>query len=96
MIDAENKKVTITADNGETQTFDILFTFEDPESDYEYVVFTDYTPDDKGGTSLSAARYHRQDPEQKFEPIEKDEWDIIYKVLEDLQNSLEQVQETAV
>lgn len=88
MIDLDNKTIKITADNGDEKEFDILFAFNKGDGDKEYVVFTDYSPSENGGTSLSAASYDPNDPEQIFSPIEEDEWEIVYRVLDEMQKNL--------
>lgn len=89
MIDLDKKTITITADNGDEKEFDILFVFNKEDGDKEYVVFTDYSPSETGGTSLSAASFNPDDPDMVLSPIEEDEWDIVYHVLEQMQNGLE-------
>lgn len=88
MIDKEKKTITITADNGEEREFDILFVFKKQGMDKEYVVFTDYSPNETGGTSLSAASYDPADPKMHLEPIAENEWNEIYHILEEMQNEL--------
>lgn len=89
MIDLDKKTITITADNGDEKEFDILFVFNKEDGDKEYVVFTDYSPSENGGTSLSAASFNPNDPDMVLSPIEEEEWDIVYHVLEQMQNGLE-------
>lgn len=85
MIDLDNKTITIKADNGDEKEFDILFVFNKEDSQKEYVVFTDYSPSEHGRTSLSAASFDASDPEQVLSPIEEDEWEIVYHVLQEMQ-----------
>lgn len=89
MIDLDKKTITITADNGDQKEFDILFAFKKDGSDKEYVVFTDYSPSEHGGTSLSAASYDVNDKDMVLSPIEEDEWDLVYGILENMQEELE-------
>lgn len=88
MIDPEKKTLTIHAENGDEKEFDILFVFGKEGDDKEYVVFTDYSPSENGGTSLSAASFDPKDPEQILSPIKEEEWDLIYHVLEDMQKQI--------
>lgn len=88
MINTDKKTITLTSDDGQSQEFDLLIHFSDPDSGKEYAVFTDYTPDSHGGTSLSAASFDPADFDGTIAPIEKDEWDMVYKVLEQFQNEL--------
>ena len=90
MIDPEKKTFTITAENGETKEFDILFAFHNKENGKEYVVFTDDSPAKNGGTSLSAASFDPADPQNTLAPIEEDEWDAVYHILEEMQKQLEE------
>lgn len=88
MIDKEKKTITIQADNGIEREFDILFVFKKDGSDKEYVVFTDYSPAETGGTSLSAASYDPADPDMVLHPIEENEWDAVYHILEEMQHEM--------
>lgn len=88
MIDLDKKTITITADNGDSKEFDILFVFKKDGEDKEYVVFTDYSPSEHGGTSLSAGSFLSSDPEQTLSPIEEEEWDLIYGILENMQKEM--------
>lgn len=88
MIDKEKKTITIKADSGEEREFDILFIFNKKGTDREYVVFTDYSPNETGGTSLSAASYDPADPQMHLDPISDEEWEDIYHILEEMQNEL--------
>lgn len=94
MIDLEKKTITIHAENGDEKEFDILFMFSKDDGNREYVVFTDYSPSKDGGTSLSAASFDPEDPDQTLAPIEEDEWDMVYSILEEMQKNLEKQKES--
>ena len=89
MINPDKKTFTITSEDGQTQEFDILFAFSNQENGREYVVFTDYSPSEQGGTSLSAASYDPKDPENTLAPIEEDEWEAVYHILYEMKKELE-------
>lgn len=90
MIDLDKKTITIKADNGDEKEFDILFVFNKDDENKEFVVFTDYSPGEGGGTSLSAASFDPNDPDMVLSPIEEQEWETVYHVLEEMQKGLEQ------
>lgn len=82
----EENKFIITNDDGEEVECDILFTYEDPATSKNYIVYTDNTEDEEGNTKVFASIF---DPEQEdpiLYPIETaEEWAKIESILDELQ-----------
>lgn len=73
-------------DNGKEIECEVLFTFESDETHKNYIVYTDNTLDEEGNTKVYASIYTPGQEETKLEPIEEEaEWDIIEKILGELQ-----------
>lgn len=78
IIDNEDKEVEC----------EILFTFESGEANKNYMVYTDYTPDEDGELNVYAAIYNPllELEEQELQPIESDEeWDKLGRMIEEAQ-----------
>lgn len=75
---------TITNEEGQEITCDILFTFDSEETGKNYIVYTDNTQDEEGNTKVYASIYNPEDT-TKLEPITTDkEWKIIQIVLDEV------------
>jgi uncharacterized protein YrzB (UPF0473 family) len=81
-----DRSITITGDDGKTYEGIILFTYHYDKTNKDYVVFQI-----KGSDTASAAIYHPEDGGNgELEKIETDdEWEMLGKLLEDYQDSLE-------
>lgn len=70
----ENKDILkITANDGIEKTFSILFTFDLDETGKSYVVYTDYSKDEKGDIKVFASTYDPNQENPKLENIETEE-----------------------
>ncbi|MBQ3306749.1 MAG: DUF1292 domain-containing protein [Bacilli bacterium] len=69
--------------------YDVLFTFENEETNKNYIVYTDNTKDEKGNIQVYASTYDPEDPHSKLEAIKSDkEWKVIETILETLQEEV--------
>ena len=71
-IPQENEEMffTICNDTGEEVECEILFTFEDPVTEKNYVVFTDNLQDKDGNTKVYANQFDPENSEAPLLPIE--------------------------
>lgn len=85
----ENGKIEIVGENGEKVICDILFTFDNEETNKSYMVYTDNTKDENGKVRVYASIYDPADPKSKLEEIKTEkEWKVIDTILETLQQEV--------
>ena len=82
----ENGKIEIIGENGEKIICDILFTFDNEETNKSYMVYTDDSKDENGNTRVFASTYTPGQETTDLLPIETEkEWKIIETILKELQ-----------
>lgn len=81
---------------GKETTYDVLFTFDNEETNKSYVVYTDNSLDDEGNVQVYASVYHPNSDNNNLDPVETEkEWQIIDKILETIQEEVKkQTEET--
>ena len=85
----EKNTIKITNEQGEEVVCDILFTFDNEETEKSYIVYTDNTKDESGKIRVYASIYNPADPKSKLEDIKTDkEWKVIDTILETLQEEM--------
>lgn len=68
---------------------DILFTFESQETNKNYVIYTDYSKDEKGNIQIFASIYDPTQESSELENIEtKAEWNLIEAILDTLKDEI--------
>ncbi len=73
-------------DEGVEVECEVLFTFENQETNKNYIIYTDNTLDDDGSTKVYASIYDPDAPETELTPIETDEeWAVIEIIMDVLQ-----------
>lgn len=85
------KKNTFTMldENGKEIVYDVLFTFENEETNKNYIAYTDNTKDAEGNIQVYASIYDPDNPESELEPITGEkEWKVIETILETLQEEI--------
>ena len=88
-MDMENEELsfTVTDNEGREIRFDVLFSYESPETGKNYIVYTDNTLDDDGNTKVYASIFEPDNDTEQLLPIEtEEEWAMIEKIIEKLQN----------
>lgn len=77
-------------ENGNEVVYDVLFTFENEETNKNYIVYTDNKQDEvTGNVEVYASIYDPNDPQSKLEAIETEkEWKVIETILETLQEEV--------
>lgn len=87
-IPQENEEMffTVYNDAGEAVECEILFTFEDPLTGKNYLVFTDNLQDEDGSTKVYTNQFNPENSEASLLPIEDERiWKIIEETLVQLQ-----------
>ena len=85
----EKNSFTLIDQNGEEKTYDVLFTFDNEETNKSYIVYTDNTLDDKGNVEVYASIYDPKDPHSKLEEIKTDkEWKVIETILSSIEEEV--------
>ena len=74
---------------GKETVYDVLFTFDNEETNKSYIVYTDNSVDDKGNVQVYASVYYPGTNSTKLDPIETEkEWQVIEKILETIQEEV--------
>ena len=85
----ENGRIEIVGENGEKVVCDILFTFDNEETNKSYMVYTDNSKDENGKVRVYASIYDPQNPNSRLEEIKTEkEWKVIDTILETLQEQV--------
>jgi len=80
---------TIIDSVGNEVLCEVLFTFQNSETEKNYIVFTDNTTDDVGNTKVYANIYYPDGTNTRLDPLEtEDEWTTIENILSSLQTSI--------
>lgn len=83
-------------ENGNEIVYDVLFTFENEETNKNYIVYTDNTTDEAGNVQVYASTYDPENPQSKLESIETEkEWKVIETILNTLQEEVRKKQNQA-
>ena len=82
-------KFAMLNDKGEEVEYDVLFTFENEETNKNYIVYTDQQKDDDGNMIVYASIYDKDKPKARFEAIKTEkEWKVIETILNTLQSEI--------
>ncbi len=74
---------------GNETIYDVLFTFDNEETNKSYIVYTDNSTDDEGNVQVYASVYYPGTDSTKLDPIETEkEWQVIEKILETIQEEV--------
>lgn len=80
---------SIIDEAGNEVVYDVLFTFENDETNKNYIVYTDNTKDEVGNIQVFASIYDPENPKSKLEEIKTDkEWKVIETILQTLQEEI--------
>lgn len=90
----ENNSFTMINENGEEVKYDVLFTFDNEETNKSYIAYTDNTFDEEGNISVYASIYDPNSKEMVLEEIKTDkEWKVIETILNTIQQEVRQAGE---
>ena len=74
---------------GKETVYDVLFTFDNEETNKSYIVYTDNSVDEDGNIQVYASVYYPGTDSTKLDPIETEkEWQVIEKILETIQEEV--------
>ena len=77
-------------ENGNEIVYDVLFTFENEETNKNYIVYTDNTKDQEGNVQVYASTYDPENPKSRLEAIQTEkEWKVIETILNTLQEEVQ-------
>lgn len=89
MLD-KSGKIIIKNDKGEEIECDVLFTFDNNDTNKSYIVYTDNTKDDLGNIKVYANTYNEDDDEGTLGNIEtEEEWNIIEQIFSSINDKKE-------
>jgi len=81
-----NSVFTIKNENGETVECEVLFTFDSPETNKSYIVYTDHTKAADGAIKVYANIFDKNGATKDLLPIEtEEEWNTIESILAKLE-----------
>lgn len=81
---------TVTDQSGKTSEYEVLFTFDNEETNKSYIVFTDNNKDDNGSIVTYAATYDKMGEELKLGSIDTEkEWDLIENLLSQIEEKMD-------
>lgn len=80
---------TMIDQNGNEVVYDVLFTFENDETNKNYIVYTNNKKDADGNIEVYASIYDPENPKSKLEAIKTEkEWKVIDTILSTLQEEI--------
>jgi len=89
MLD-KSGKIIIRNDKNEEIECDVLFTFDNNDTNKSYIVYTDNTKDDLGNIKVYANTYNEDDEEGMLGNIEtEEEWNIIEQIFSSINDQKE-------
>ena len=87
----ENNSFTMLNEEGEEVKYDVLFTFDNEETNKSYIAYTDNTYDDDGNISVYASTYDPNSSEVILGKIEtENEWKVVETILNTIQQEVRQ------
>ena len=87
----ENNSFTMLNEAGEEVKYDVLFTFDNEETNKSYIAYTDNTYDDDGNISVYASTYNPNSSEVILGKIEtENEWKVVETILNTIQQEVRQ------
>ena len=82
-------KFKLKDEYGNETIYDVLFTFDNEETNKSYIVYTDNSTDDEGNVQVYASVYYPGTDSTKLDSIETEkEWQVIEKILETIQEEV--------
>lgn len=87
----ENNSFVMINEKGEEIKYDVLFTFDNEETNKSYIAYTDNTYDNEGNISVYASTYDLSSQEMVLGKIETDkEWKVVETILNTIQQEVRQ------
>ncbi len=89
MHNEKEKTFTITAGDGTTTEYEILFTFDSDETKKSYIVFTNHAKDEDGSIITYAATYEKDGNRLELNDIKTEkEWSLIENLLAQIEDKI--------
>ena len=90
-MNLDNMTIRLQDENGKTIEYDVLFTFDSPETNKSYIAYTDNSVDETGSTRVYASIYTQNQDKVDLEAIESDkEWAMVQSVLDKVSSSVKE------
>lgn len=77
-----NKKIYTKNSEGKNIEFDVILTFKNEFNGKDYIVYTDNSKDEFNKLRIFSSIYNPQTLEFLGNPETKEEWDVIYNLLD--------------
>lgn len=77
-------KITSKLPNGDIISYDVILTFKNDKNNRDYIVYTDNSVDSDNKLRIYASIYNPLTNEFIGNPTSKEEWDDIYKLLDNV------------
>lgn len=85
-MNEERMTFRLKDENGKEVEFEVLCTFDSPETNKSYMIYTDYTKDNEGSTRVYASIYTPNTEPIQLTAIETDEeWAMVQNILDKIQ-----------
>ena len=89
MDNIDNMTIHLQDENGNDVEYEVLFTFDSPETKKSYIAYTDNSKDETGSTRVYASIYTPNQEPMQLEAIETDqEWAMVQSVLNKVQSAV--------
>lgn len=76
-------KITLQDEEGNLHDYFLIYTFDHPEKNRHYTIYTDYVPDEEDNISYYAMYHDDTDYEGVVYAVEDDDdWELVNTVLE--------------
>ena len=86
----EKNQFKLKDEYGNETVYDVLFTFDNEETNKSYIAYTDNSVDEKGNVQVYASVYYPGTDSTRLDPIETEkEWQVIEKILETIQEEVQ-------
>lgn len=76
------QKIFAVLKNGNRKEYDVILTFKNDKNNKNYIVYTDNSIDNENKLKIYAAIYNPLTNEFLGVPDSKDEWQVIYRLLD--------------
>lgn len=85
----EKNSFTVVNDEGKEVKCDVLFTYDNDETNKSYIAYTDNTKDENGQVRVYASIFDPKQENPSLEPITTEkEWKVIETILQTLQEEV--------
>lgn len=85
----EKNSFTVVNDEGKEVKCDVLFTYDNDETNKSYIAYTDNTKDENGQVRVYASIFDPKQENPSLEPITTEkEWQVIETILQTLQEEV--------